>query len=102
LGRGEGAYTGKPRPAVVVRATLAVEFRDSLTVCLLTSDRIDAPAFRVRVRRSRWNTLATDSDVMIDKIVTVPKDAIQPGSAGRLGPGEIARMNRALRFWLAL
>jgi mRNA interferase MazF len=98
----KGPYTGKPRPAVVVQATAAVEFRDSLTVCLLTSERIDAPAFRVRVRRSKWNTLATDSDAMIDKIVTIPKDAIQPGSAGRLSPSEIARMNRALRFWLAL
>jgi mRNA interferase MazF len=98
----KGPYTGKPRPAVVVQATATVEHRDSVTVCLLTSERIGAPAFRVRVRRSKWNGLTTDSDVMVDKIVTIPKTAIQPGSPGRLSPREIADINRALRFWLAL
>ena len=39
---------------------------------------------------------------MVDKIVTVPKDAIEASSIGRLSPGEIARLNRALRFWLAI
>lgn len=99
----KGPYTGKPRPAVVVQATAAVEYRDSVTVCLLTSEQIGAPAFRVRVRRSNWNRLAVDSDVMVDKIVTIPKTAIlQSASLGRLSPREIADINRALRFWLAL
>ncbi len=98
----KGPYTGKPRPAVVVQATAAVEHRDSVTVCLLTSEQIGAPAFRVRVRRSKWNGLAADSDVMVDKIVTIPKPAIQPASLGRLSPREIEDLNRALRFWLAL
>ena len=73
-----------------------------MTVCLLTSDRIGAPAFRLRVRRSKWNKLEMDSDVMVDKIVTIPKDAIQSLSLGRLSPLEIGELNRALRFWLAL
>ena len=98
----KGPYTGKPRPAAVVQATAAVEYRDSITVCLVTSEKIRAPAFRVRVRRSRWNALEVDSDIMVDKIVTIPKDAIELPRLGRLSPHEIAELNRALRFWLAL
>lgn len=98
----KGPYTSKPRPAVVVQSTSVAQYRDSVTICLLTSELIEAPAFRVRVRRSRWNRLEVDSDIMVDKIVTVPKDAIEASSIGRLSPGEIARLNRALRFWLAI
>lgn len=98
----KGPYTSKPRPAVVVQSTVAAQYRDSITVCLLTSELIDAPAFRVRVKKSRWNQLETDSDVMIDKIVTVPKDAVEESRIGRLSPRDIARMNAALRFWLSL
>jgi mRNA-degrading endonuclease toxin of MazEF toxin-antitoxin module len=43
-----------------------------------------------------------DSDVMADKIVTVPKDAIESPAFGRLSPREVARLNGALRFWLGL
>ncbi len=98
----KGPYTGKPRPAVVVQASAAVEHRDSVTVCLLTGEKIDAPAFRVRVRRSKWNGLEVDSDIMVDKIVTIPKEAMRLPRLGRLSPREIADLNRALRFWLAL
>lgn len=98
----KGPYTSKPRPAAVVQATAVAQYRDSVTVCLLTSELIDAPAFRVRIRKSRWNRLESDSDLMVDKIVTVPKDAVETRSLGRLSPDEIARLNRALRFWLAL
>ena len=98
----KGPYTGKPRPAVVVQSTIAAQYRDSITVCLLTSELIDAPAFRVRVKKSRWNRLETDSDVMVDKIVTVPKDAVEGSPVGRLNPRDVARVNAALRFWLGL
>jgi len=59
-------------------------------------------AFRVQIRRSKWNRLTADSDIMVDKIVTIPKPAIQPESLGRLSPHEIIGLNQALRFWLAL
>lgn len=98
----KGPYTGKPRPAVVVQATAATQFRDSVTVCLLTSELLEAPLFRVRLKKSGWNRLERDSDVMADKIVTVPKDAIELPAFGRLSPREVARLNRALRFWLGL
>jgi len=32
----KGAYTGKPRPALVVQAGETLPYRDSVTVCLLT------------------------------------------------------------------
>jgi mRNA interferase MazF len=45
----KGAYTGKPRPAVVIQAGETLPYRDSVTVCLLTSELIDGPLFRVRI-----------------------------------------------------
>jgi len=38
----KGHYTGKPRPALVVQATETLPYRDSVTVCLLTADVIEA------------------------------------------------------------
>jgi mRNA interferase MazF len=43
----KGAYTGKPRPALVVQADLYNPTHSSLTVCPITSDCVDAPLFRV-------------------------------------------------------
>ena len=40
----KGPYTGKPHPVVVVQADEATPFRDSVTICPLTGDLIDAPA----------------------------------------------------------
>jgi mRNA interferase MazF len=42
-----GAYTGKPRPAVVVQSDLFNPTHASLTVCPVTSDCVDAPLFRL-------------------------------------------------------
>ena len=37
----KGAYSGKPRPALVVQADMFNETHSSLTVCPITSDCID-------------------------------------------------------------
>ena len=39
---------GKPRPAVIVQSDLFNATHASLLVCLLTSELIDAPLFRLR------------------------------------------------------
>ncbi|MCC8406985.1 MAG: type II toxin-antitoxin system PemK/MazF family toxin [Rickettsia endosymbiont of Sceptobius lativentris] len=47
---------GKPRPAVVVQSNL-YKNHPSITVCPLTTDLIDAPAFRLLLTPTKLNGL---------------------------------------------
>lgn len=96
-----GPYTSKPRPAVVVQADLFTPTHASVTVCPITSDCVDAPFFRVTLASGDRTGLTTTSQVMVDKIVSVPRGAIVR-EVGRCSPDELAAIDDALRFWLAL
>lgn len=63
----KGAYTSKPRPALVIQASETLAYRDSVTVCLLTTELIDAPLFRVRVAPSQLNGLTRRFDVVVER-----------------------------------
>ena len=62
----KGPYTAKPRPALIIQASETLPYRDSVTVCLFTTDLIDAPLFRVRIEPTPGNGLKEPSDVMAD------------------------------------
>jgi mRNA interferase MazF len=98
----KGPYTGKPRPALVIQASETLPYRDSVTVCLLTTELIDAPFFRVRIAPSPLNGLTRSSDVMADKIATLPRDLLSSKPFGRISPADLERVDTALRFWLSL
>ena len=92
---------GKPRPAVIVQADLFNEARESITVCLLTSDLINAPLFRIRIKPGPSNALEKTSDLRVDKLMTLRKERLsQP--LGRLTDAELADLNAALALWLGL
>lgn len=92
---------GKPRPAVVVQADMFNAARDSITACLLTSDLVHAPLFRVRVRPGPSNALRKTSDVMVDKVMTLRKERLSI-ALGRLTFEEMRAVDRALLLWLGL
>ena len=97
----KGAYTSKPRPAVVVQSDLFNDVHASVTLCPITSDCVDAPLFRVPLPPGSRTGLRAASQVMVDKIVSVPRDAV--GRAiGRCAIDEIDQVDEALRGWLAL
>jgi mRNA interferase MazF len=96
-----GAYTSKPRPALVVQADTFNSTHLSLTLCPITSDCVDAPLFRVSLPSGVRTGLTTTSQVMVDKIVSVPRDAIGR-SIGRLESSELEVVDAALRRWLSL
>jgi mRNA interferase MazF len=98
----KGPYTGKPRPALVIQAGETLPYRDSVTVCLLTAELIDAPLFRVRIVPTATNGLSLASDVMADKITTVPRSLLSPKPFGRLSPADLVRVEAAVRLWLGL
>ncbi len=70
----QGDY-GKPRPAMVIQSDL---FQETASVVILpiTSSRVEAPLLRLEMRASPETGLRTDSDVMIDKVLTVRRDRI--------------------------
>jgi len=96
-----GAYTNKPRPAVVVQADAFNPTHASITICPVTSDVVDAPMFRVALPATRRTGLDVPSQVMVDKIVSVPRKAVAR-VIGRLDAAELRTVSRALRDWLAL
>jgi len=63
---------GKPRPAVVVQSDWLKT--DSVLVALFTSTFVDAPLFRLTVDSSVENGLNRPSQVMVDKILAVPRE----------------------------
>jgi mRNA interferase MazF len=76
IGAAKGAYTGKPRPAVIVQSELFNPTHASVTVCPITSDCVDAPLFRLALPPGARTGLRVVSQIMIDKIVSVPRASI--------------------------
>jgi mRNA interferase MazF len=96
-----GAYTNRPRPALVVQSDLYNATHASISICPVTSDLIDAPLFRVALPPGARTGLKAASQVMVDKVVSVPRSAIGK-SVGRCLPQELDAVDEALRTWLAL
>jgi len=96
-----GADSGKPRPAVVVQANRWLQGHPSVTLCPLTSTLVEAPFVRLTVQPTRGNGLHKPSQLMIDKLFTVPMAAIGE-VIGVLEPAAMANLDLALRGWLEL
>lgn len=97
---GGGAYTGTPRPCVIVQDD-AFDATQSITVCAFTSDPTEAPLFRIRVEADERNGLSVPSSLMVDKITTVPKDRIG-ARVGHLSDEDVLRLNQAMIVFLGL
>ena len=96
-----GVYSGKPRPAVVVQANRWLQGHPSVTLCPLTSTLVDAPLVRLPVPANPRNGLRKPSQLMVDKLFTVPVDSI--GTAvGVLDVDELYALDLAMRAWLDL
>ncbi len=90
----------EPRPSVVLQAQMLAT-GETVTVALITSDRLWLPGLRVPVEPSPKNGLRKRSDVMIDLVVTVPWSRVG-GLAGMLEPKVMSEVDRALRLFLGL
>jgi len=88
----QGDY-GKPRPALIVQSDLLADL-DSVVLCPVTSDLRDA-AFRVTVEPNPANGLRALSQVMVDKLSTLPRSKIRE-PLGRLDDERMKAVDRAL------
>ncbi len=63
---------GKPRPAVVIQSDW-LKATDSVLVALMTSALVDAPIYRLTLEPDGTNGLRMKTQIMVDKIVAVPR-----------------------------
>ena len=96
-----GAYTGKPRPALVVQSDVFNATHASVTICPITSDCVDAPLFRLTLPPGARTGLGKVSQVMVDKNVSVPRGAVT-GEIGQCDARELEAVEDGLRRWLEL
>ena len=84
---GGSGYASKPRPVVIVQDD-AFTARDSVTVCLITTDPSDLPVFRVPVEPTTDNGLRALSRL--------------GQCIGCLADDDLMRLNRSLLVFLGL
>ena len=95
----QGAY-GKPRPALIIQSDLFSE-HPSVTIIPITSELRYTPLFRVPVRYGESTGLRKPSEVMVDKVQTIPREKI--GAVfGRLAEEDMLAVNRALAVFLGV
>ena len=63
---------GKPRPAVVIQSDW-LKVTDSVLVALMTSALVDAPIYRLTLEPDEANGLRVKTQIMVDRIVAVPR-----------------------------
>jgi mRNA interferase MazF len=93
-------YAGKPRPVVIVQDD-SFDATDSITICAFTTDRTEAPLFRLPVEPNERNGLHAACRLMVDKITTVPKGKVG-ARVGRLDDEDLLRLNQAVLVFLGL
>jgi mRNA interferase MazF len=97
---GGSGDAGKPR-TVLIDQDDAFGGRDSVTVCLISSDPTELPVFRIPVAASAESGLRAVSRLMVDKVTTVPRSCLGH-CIGRLADGDLLCLNRSLLVFLGL
>lgn len=92
---------GKPRPALVIQSDVFNEVHSTVTVLLVSCEKVDAPLFRLDILPSPENGLTKLSQIQVDKIMSVRSEKIG-SKIGQLDDAEMLRVNRALGLWLGL
>ena len=91
---------GKPRPALVIQSNPFVEHA-TVTVLPITSTLVAAPLLRVTVQQSAENGLQQESQVMVDKAMTVRRDKIGP-VFGHIDAAALVEVERCLAVFLGI
>lgn len=92
---------GKPRPALVLQSDRFHETASVVVALLRTDQQSESGLFRKPIIPSDGNGLRLPSDVMIDKLVTLPRIKIS-AAIGHLSSAEMAEMTAALALFLGM
>lgn len=93
-------YAGKPRPVVILQDDL-FDVTNSVTICAFTTDAIDAPLLRITVSANETTGIRETSQVMVDKITTVPRSKLGQ-KIGQLSDTDMMRLSRSVAVFLGL
>jgi len=86
-------------PAVGVQSDFFNATHASITLCPITSQLVDTPLFRIPVERGNGTGLKAHSQIMIDKIMSVPRERIGK-KTGKVPDAVLRLVDEALRLWL--
>lgn len=93
---------GKPRPAVVIQSDVLTGAEvETVLVCLISSHVVDTARFRLTVEPDEDNGLLRTSQIMADKIVSMPRVRIGR-KIGQMDDETMQRLNRTLAFVIGL
>lgn len=95
-----GVYASKPRPALVIQDEL-YELEQSVAVIPLTSQLTDVPLFRTRITATDTTGLRSDSDAMVDKVITIRRRHVTE-RIGRVPSGDLLAIERLLMAHLGV
>ncbi len=95
-----GAYSGKPRPVVIVQDD-RFDVTASVTVCPLTTNPVEAPLIRIPVEPTGSTGISRPSQIMVDKLTTMPRVNVRD-HLGHLSDADLVRLDRALLVFLGL
>lgn len=95
-----GPHTGKPLPVVILQDD-RFDATSSVTVCPFTTNPAEAPLLRLPIDPSEGNGLGRSSQIMFDKVTTVPRSNLGE-RLGRLRDEELVALNRSLIVFLGL
>lgn len=91
---------GKPRPVLVIQANQFDEHA-TVTVLLMSSTLVNAPLLCVSVVPDSSNGLQKESQVMIDKAMTIRREKIGP-AFGRIDLNTLVEIERCLAVFLGI
>jgi mRNA interferase MazF len=96
----KGAYTGKPRPVVIIQDD-RFDASASVTVCPLTTNPVEAPLIRILVEPTDTTGIEQRSRIMVDKVTTMPRSNLRE-QLGHLADEDLVKLDRALVVFLGL
>lgn len=91
---------GKPRPALVIQAN-QFDRLATVRVLLVSSTLVDAPLLRVTLQPDSRNGLKKQSQVMVDKAMTVKREKLG-ASFGRIDAETMLEVERRLALFLGI
>ena len=96
----DGRTLTKPRPVVILQDD-RFDATASVTVCPFTTNPVEAPLVRLPIDPSADNGLQQPSQLMVDKVTTVPRSGLGE-RLGKLRDEELLALNRSLIVFLGL
>lgn len=92
---------GKARPALVIQSDLFNPTHATITILLVSSERVEAPLIRIDVAPTPENGLLKPCQIQVDKAMTVRKEKIG-AVIGHLDDSTLLAVNRALAVFMGI